>query len=61
MESKANISISNVDDTEKEVVTLSYFVKECGTVESARELKEKFDKIIEKEGGESTQTNNSRE
>jgi len=55
----ANISISNVDDEEKEVITLSYFVRECGTLQAAKDLKGKVDEIIEEAGGETTSSTNS--
>ena len=52
MEGKANIMKSNCDDTDKETVTLSYTVKECGTMEVAEELKDKLDAIIDAAGGD---------
>lgn len=50
MEYKANIMLANVgaDDSK---VTLSYYVIDVGSVESAEDIKEELDKIIEKHGG----------
>ena len=59
MRGSANINRSNVGDLEKHVITLSYFVKECGSMESAEELKNKFDNIVEEDGGETTLSTNS--
>lgn len=50
MEYKANILLANVgaDDAK---VSLSYFVTDIGSVESAEDIKEELDKIIRKHGG----------
>ena len=50
MEYKANILLANVgaDDAK---VSLSYFVTDVGSVESAEDIKEELDAIIEKHGG----------
>jgi len=47
MESKANIMISNKDDEENETVTLSYIVKDVGTMDTAEEIKSKLDEAAE--------------
>jgi len=50
MEYKANIMLSNVgaDDAK---VSLSYFVTDAGSVESAEKIKEELDEVITKHGG----------
>ncbi len=50
MEYKANINRSNVG-TDEEKITLSYFVIDAGSMESADEMKEEFDVIVGKHGG----------
>ncbi len=50
MEYKANINRSNVG-TDEEKITLSYFVIDAGSMESADEIKEEFDVIVKKYGG----------
>ena len=52
MEGKGNLATANLDNTDKETITLSYFVKECGDEETARQIKSEFDLIIEKHGGD---------
>jgi len=61
MKGQANISISNVDDLEGEKITLSYFVRECGSLDSAKEIKSKIDDLVEEAGGETTSSTNSKE
>ncbi len=51
MNSKANILYSNVGSEEAKY-SLSYFVTDVGSMESAEEIKEEIDAIIEKHGGE---------
>ncbi len=53
---QANYAKNNMGDKKKEVITLSYYVKECGSVKDAEELKKKFDKIVEDAGGETVLT-----
>ena len=55
MEYKANILLSNVgaDDSK---VSLSYFVTDAGSIESAEEIKNEFDEIVEKHGGSAKET-----
>lgn len=50
MEYKANIMLANVgaDDAK---VSLSYFVTDVGSIESAEDIKEELDKVIKKHGG----------
>lgn len=45
-------------DEKKEVITLSYYAKEIGSVEEAEKIKELFDAVIEEQGGETTSTSN---
>jgi len=52
MEGKANLNKTNLDNTDKETITLSYFVKECGDEETAEQIKSEFDLIVEKHGGD---------
>lgn len=52
MEGKANISIANLDDTEKETVTLTYIVKDCGDEETAKSMKKAMDKVAEEYGAD---------
>lgn len=59
MKGTANIAIANVDDEEKEVITLSYYAKECGSLKSAKDLKAKIDDLVEESGGETTKTSNT--
>ena len=58
MEYKANILLSNVgaDDSK---VSLSYFVTDAGSIESAEEIKEEFDEIVEKHGGSQRESKKS--
>jgi len=55
MEYKANIMLANVgaDDAK---VTLSYYVIDVGSVDSAEDIKEELDKIIEKHGGKAKES-----
>ncbi len=50
MESKTNIMISNKDDEENETVTLSYIVKDVGSLASAEDIKAKLDEAAESFG-----------
>lgn len=50
MESKANILFSNVG-TDEARVSLSYFVTDAGSVDSAEEIKAELDAVIKKHGG----------
>ena len=50
MEYKANILLSNVGADDAKVI-LSYFVTDAGSIESAEEIKNEIDEIIEKHGG----------
>lgn len=52
MEGKANVLVSNLDDEEKESVTLTYVVKDCGDEETAKSIKKEIDNIIEEHGGD---------
>ena len=60
MEYKANILISNVgaDDAK---VSLSYFVTDVGSVESAEEIKAELDAIIESHGGSAKESKSTTE
>lgn len=51
MNSKANILYSNVGSEEAKY-SMSYFVTDCGSLESAEEIKEEIDAVIKKHGGE---------
>lgn len=51
MDSKANILYSNVG-TEEAKFSLSYFITDCGSLESAEEIKAEIDALIEKHGGQ---------
>jgi len=50
MESKANILYSNVGCDEAKY-SMSYFVTDCGSMESAEEIKDEIDAVIVKHGG----------
>ena len=50
MESKANILFANVGQDEAKI-SLSYFVIDAGSVESAEKIKEELDAVIKKHGG----------
>jgi hypothetical protein len=50
MDAKANILNSNVGCDEAKF-TLSYFVTDCGSMESAEEIKKELDAVISKHGG----------
>jgi len=50
VDSKANINRSNVG-TDEEKITLSYFVTDCGSTESAEEIKDELDAVVTKHGG----------
>ncbi len=61
MKGSANYQKSNMDDDEKEVIVLYYYVKECGSVKAAEKIKLQFDKIVEDAGGETTLPTSSKE
>ena len=50
MESKANILYSSVG-TDEAKFSLSFFVTDCGSMESAEEIKEELDAVVKKHGG----------
>lgn len=50
MEYKANILLANVGEDDARV-SLSYFVTDVGSIESAEDIKEELDKVIKKHGG----------
>ena len=49
METKANINFSNVGSDE-EKITLSYYVVDCGSIESAQTIKDELDTVTKKHG-----------
>jgi len=52
MEGKANYQLSNMNDEEKQAGTLSYTIKEVGSLEEAQVIKSKIDEVIETAGGD---------
>ena len=53
---QANYAKNNMGDKKNEKITLSYYVKEVGSVKDAEDIKKKFDGIIEELGGETVLT-----
>ncbi len=52
MEAKGNILIANLDDKERESVSVSFFVKDVGDEETAKTLIRKFGQIAKAEGAD---------
>lgn len=52
----ASYTKAKIGDKKNEVITLSYYIKEVGSVKEAEALKKKIDKLIEEEGGETVLT-----
>lgn len=52
MEAKGNILIANLDDKERESVSVSFFVKDVGDEELAKTLIRKFGQIAKAEGAD---------
>jgi len=54
MQARGNMLVANLDDPVNETIALSYFVKDVGSEETAKEIKKLFDKIVTDQGGEVT-------
>ncbi len=54
MKGVASYSKSSIGFKKTEKLTLSYWVKECGSVKELEDIKKLFDMIIEDKGGETS-------
>jgi len=51
MEGKANFSIKNVDNQDKETYDMNYQIQDCGNLETLKEVKKKIDGMLVTEYG----------
>lgn len=52
----ANYTKAKIGDKKGESITLSYYIKEVGSVKEAEVIKKKIDKLVEELGGETVLT-----
>ena len=51
MEGKANFSLKNVDNQDKETFDMNYQLNDCRSMENLKAMKKKIDEVVSAEGG----------